>query len=908
MSRRSSRRSIGEWLEDEIDDTPRRGAKRRRRDDDDSDDRFEAITSAISMLEERLEQNAQNTGRGRAGRRPRGDDGDLSDVIAQITNQQDALDYQYEGQNLGNIQRLQNQVRDLRSVVEATARGSSLPGLNQDIHMLQQQLQRQLGQSAPQTAYPDPNFNVSVQQQMQALSQRIGLPAVQPQSQITPHPAYEAPLPVPSAPVQGQVTIMEPTSASIEALRRDVQALRNAMRQNTDPRSLQTIQAELRALTKKLGETGTGSATRDLQEIRAQVGTIGRAVQEGGFHPNNRFVTQQLEKLNENISRVQRPVLPDRLVQDVRTELAEATRKLVPLSVHDAKTLEKNIQFLAERLDSLRARQPDNARLHALEGQIERLSSQLTQSEQLFQSIARMEGSLHELRAQINTGGAGGVAGLDAKAAAALRGFQKQIEDVKALAEASDRRMHQALSAVQDVVVKVAEKNAAPSKAAGPRKPAGAQIMPSSAAPKSAMSAAREAAARAAEAEEEMTAATKRLPAAEIELPEPDNDDAARRLTEKFAAAAKIQAKGRDRAGLDLHADAYHRPRQNFEGSNVTPFRKIRRYASQAALAAAGVALVIGAYNMIGPLLNGEQTATASVASVETAPVKTGFDIPQTEAVSKPQQVAALESTVTPQKLNISLPPFPAGLTNQKLRTFAQNGDVRAFYEIGSRLIFGRGGVAKDAAQGLEWLQLAADKGHAPAFSLLGEIYEKGLGVARDRKQAVANYTAAGRLGNRKALHNLGALYASGVDGEPDFDKAFPLFKQAAELGLIDSQYNLAIVYVNGMGVKQNLTEAYKWFAISAQNGDRESGKKRDEIGSRFDGKTLVKAKLAAQSFKPTALDPAANEDIIPASAWNDTTPAASTGPTADLNNIPAADGKTNGLGIDLDPQVAGKR
>lgn len=916
--RRSSnrRRSIGEWLEEEIDDGPRKTSRsRRRRDDDDEDNRFDAITSAISMLEERLEGATQ--GGARPGRRQRGSD-DLSDVIAQITNQQDALDYQYEGQNVANIQRLQNQVRDLRGVVEAATRGNSFPGLSQDVHALQQQLQNQLipqpqfhpSYAAQNRASAPSSFNSSLDRQMQALGQRIGLPVPQPDPHLpqahAPH--YEhAHLPIPFRP--SQTVLADPSVTSIEALRRDVQMLRNAMRQNLDPRTIQGLQGEIRILSKKIDETPNSGTSRDLQELKAQIVHINRAIQDGGFHANNRFVTAQLQQLNENISRVQRPILPDRLVQDVRTELAEATRKLVPLSIHDAKTLEKNIQFLAERLDSLRARQPDNARLQALEGQIGRLTTQLTQSEQLFNSLSRMEGSFQELSARLSTNAqSGGSTSLDAKSAGILRGFQKQIEEVKATADASDKRMHQALTALQDVMVKV-EKTSVQQKPDRSRKQSQDFGQRTHIAPKSAMAAAREAAAKAAEAEEEIIAD---LPRERIKQ---ETENTERQIKENFATVAKAQvAKGTRKAvGLDLRVDAQSRAVHQFDeaanDSNVTPFRKVKRYASQLALAAAGVVLVIGAYNLLGPLLNEDQTATASISPIEESPAAKGFSIPpslqkqtaQPALAPPPVQTAALDPSVTPQKLAQNLPSFPSGLTSQKLRTAAQNGDVRAYYEIGSRLIDARGGIERNVGQGLEWLQLAAERQHAPALYRLGALYEKGQGVTRNLPQAVKNYSAAGQLGNRKALHNLGALYASGVDGEPDFNKAFTLFKQAAELGLVDSQYNLAIVYVNGMGVKQDLTEAYKWFAVAAQNGDAESTKKRNEIGSRFDGKTLVKAKLAAQSFKPNALDPAANEDVIPASAWADAAPS------ADISAIPGAgSGEASGLSIGL-PQTAGK-
>ena len=784
------RRSIGEWLEDEMMDTPRR---RQRRDDE--DDKFETIAAAISMLEEKFE--------GATYRRSPAGDG--QDIQPQLPVQAQAL------------------------------------GMGDPMHRA---------------------FNSTLGRQLQALSQRAGLPQ-----------GAQTYLPVP---VATGTNVM-----GIESLRRDVQTLRNSIRHSNEGRGLQGLEGEIRALARKLNEGGTSNSARDIAEIKARMDHLNRLIQESGTNAKNDYLTTQLQRINENIARVQRPVLPDRLVEDIRTELSEATRKLVPLSVHDAQTLEKNIQFLAERLDSLRARQPDNARLQALEEQLGRFTSQISQTD-VFTSIERMEKSLAELSARIAQGEGGGP--LDNKTMSVLRGFQKQIEDVKATADASEKRMHQTLHTLQDVIVKVAEKDgaAAPPKADGSFGQRGGATI---------VSAAREAAAKAAQTDNDTDTQ------AALDL---GDEPAAQRLENSFHTAntqmkraLRAEARGRSAAGFEYE--------DNYTG-NVTPFRRTKRYAAQGLLAAAGVVLVIGVYNLLGPIINGEQTATASIAAVTTnVEQATGlsFTAPKQEAVS-PQpapatQLASTEPTVAPQKLNIALPAMPAAI-NQRLRLSAQNGDVRAFYEIGSRLVDGSRGVPRDIKLGLDWLQLAADKQHAPAFYRIASLYEKGQGIPRNVQQAVKNYQAAAELGSRKSMHNLGALYASGIDGEPDLEKAIPLFKQAANLGLVDSQYNLAIIYVNGMGVKQDLTEAYKWFAIAASSGDTESGKKRDEIGSRFDGKTLVKAKLSAQAFKPLALDASANEDIIPATVFADNKSAPT---TADLSNIAPADG-SGGPGLSI--------
>ena len=45
--------------------------------------------------------------------------------------------------------------------------------------------------------------------------------------------------------------------------------------------------------------------------------------------------------------------------------------------------------------------------------------------------------------------------------------------------------------------------------------------------------------------------------------------------------------------------------------------------------------------------------------------------------------------------------------------------------------------------------------------------------------------------------------------------------------------------------------ELYRWFALAAANGDSDAARKRDEVASRLDAKTLEMAKQAAQGFTP---------------------------------------------------------
>lgn len=244
-----------------------------------------------------------------------------------------------------------------------------------------------------------------------------------------------------------------------------------------------------------------------------------------------------------------------------------------------------------------------------------------------------------------------------------------------------------------------------------------------------------------------------------------------------------------------------------------------------------------------------------------------------------------------------NIPPLPEGVNSQRLKQALEQQNPRAFFDVGVRLADGRQ-IPRDVEAAIPWFRLAAEKGHAPAYYRLGNVFEKGLGPKRDLNEAISAYKKGAELGNRKSMHNLATLYASGVaSGTPDYDRAVPLFEQAAELDLVDSQFNLAVLLVNGLGTKVNLSEAYKWFSIAAKNGDKEAGKKRDEIAAKLSGQVLVDARLAAQNYRPKALAASANEDVPPSLLFEDN-PLAN--PTS--NGVPTS----SNLGISVAP--AGRR
>jgi localization factor PodJL len=207
----------------------------------------------------------------------------------------------------------------------------------------------------------------------------------------------------------------------------------------------------------------------------------------------------------------------------------------------------------------------------------------------------------------------------------------------------------------------------------------------------------------------------------------------------------------------------------------------------------------------------------------------------------------------------IEAPPLSPGDALATIERLAVEGNPAAQYEMGARLVEGRG-AARDAKAAAHWFQKAAEMGLALAQYRLGSMYERGVGVARDYARARLWYERAAESGNARAMHNVAVLLAEGGDGKPDYAAAAEWFRRAAEYGIRDSQFNLGILYARGLGIGRDLQQSYVWFSAAADQGDEDAAKKRDEIGARLDSKELAAAKALAAAFRAKTPTSEAND------------------------------------------------
>ena len=183
----------------------------------------------------------------------------------------------------------------------------------------------------------------------------------------------------------------------------------------------------------------------------------------------------------------------------------------------------------------------------------------------------------------------------------------------------------------------------------------------------------------------------------------------------------------------------------------------------------------------------------------------------------------------------------------------------------------------------LKEAQKAAKRGEPQAYTLMGLIYEDGLGVAQDFQKAAQYYKKGAALGDdnarvgyglllaqgkgvpqnyreaarylelaaknglKSAQYNLALLYARGVDGVEDPARAVLWLVKAAGQGHVRAQYDLGTLYALGRGVARNPKKAAQWMGRAAEAGDPDA--MLDYAIMLFKGRGVRKNKALAVEY-----------------------------------------------------------
>ena len=112
-----------------------------------------------------------------------------------------------------------------------------------------------------------------------------------------------------------------------------------------------------------------------------------------------------------------------------------------------------------------------------------------------------------------------------------------------------------------------------------------------------------------------------------------------------------------------------------------------------------------------------------------------------------------------------------------------------------------------------------AEQGDAAAHTLIGRIYDEGLGVNKDPGAASRWYARGAELGDVEAAFALGVMKAEGRGVERDYNGAAEMFERAARTEHALANYNLALLFLAGKGKPENPFRAAQHLAFAAQKG-----------------------------------------------------------------------------------------
>ena len=157
------------------------------------------------------------------------------------------------------------------------------------------------------------------------------------------------------------------------------------------------------------------------------------------------------------------------------------------------------------------------------------------------------------------------------------------------------------------------------------------------------------------------------------------------------------------------------------------------------------------------------------------------------------------------------------------LRAEAERGNPQAQYTLGGAYYNGNG-VARNAAQGAQWLLKAAEGGYAPAQCDLGVMYQKGVGVDQSYSDALKWIERP----PNKETHSRATTWDHSMKGFRDKKMRFFLRMRFAR-------------------ATSDFVEAYKWFILAAKRGHAPSLKDKSRLERFMSASQIARAQSLVQ-------------------------------------------------------------
>ncbi|MFE0016914.1 sel1 repeat family protein [Mesorhizobium sp. NPDC059054] len=213
----------------------------------------------------------------------------------------------------------------------------------------------------------------------------------------------------------------------------------------------------------------------------------------------------------------------------------------------------------------------------------------------------------------------------------------------------------------------------------------------------------------------------------------------------------------------------------------------------------------------------------------------------------------------------------------------ANKGDAPAQTLVAEILARGLG-MPANAAEAAKWYQRAAEQGVPEAQFQYALILIDGRQVKKDEKKAQVLLQAAAEAGNPLAQFNLAQLLIQKDPGEAGLARAAIYYQKAAESGLADAQYAMAQIYANGAGGRtKDDNEARRLLVLAARQNydtaqldlgqwliDGRGGKRDLKSGFNWTKRAAEGGNVAAQNrlAKLYVGGIGVDGDLVSAAAW----------------------------------------
>lgn len=173
-----------------------------------------------------------------------------------------------------------------------------------------------------------------------------------------------------------------------------------------------------------------------------------------------------------------------------------------------------------------------------------------------------------------------------------------------------------------------------------------------------------------------------------------------------------------------------------------------------------------------------------------------------------------------------------------------------------------------NAAAAFNWVQLAANRGNAPAEALLCNAYTRGLGVPQDYSMALKLCRLAVDKNDGLGMNNLAYLYEHGFGVPANLVEADDLYRRGAMLGNVVAQDSLGRFYEHGLGGPVDRQLAYFWDSLAAARlvGPEQMivAGRRDAMAALLSPAEVAALQGAASKWKP-GTEPPAGHAVHPA-------------------------------------------